>query len=292
MEFKKYKAIFFDWDGTAVLSRKAPVDDIIPPMTKLLEKGVKLAIISGTTYENIAFGRLHELIPLEARKNLYLGLGRGVYNDGYNEKGELVHLQDNTPDVATKLKIDAVCFELHKILFEKYGYASDIVFTRPNYCKIDIMVGSDRGEQLFLQSNEIDAVNADLKRHGYDGGLRGLCDLAAELGAKNGLTLKATTDAKYIEVGATTKSDNVDFLLTEVMKPAGIELSDCCFWGDEYTYLGEGITGSDYQMVTELTKGGDFFDCAPSPMKLPEGVIGCGGGIKTFENFLRAQGEM
>ena len=91
MEFKKYKAIFFDWDGTAVLSRKAPVDDIIPPMTKLLEKGVKLAIISGTTYENIAFGRLHELIPAEARKNLYLGLGRGVYNDGYNEKGELLN---------------------------------------------------------------------------------------------------------------------------------------------------------------------------------------------------------
>ena len=25
---KKYKAIFFDWDGTAVMSRRAPVDKI------------------------------------------------------------------------------------------------------------------------------------------------------------------------------------------------------------------------------------------------------------------------
>ena len=25
---KHYKAIFFDWDGTAVLSRKAPVEDL------------------------------------------------------------------------------------------------------------------------------------------------------------------------------------------------------------------------------------------------------------------------
>lgn len=26
---KKYKGIFFDWDGTAVLSRKAPVEEIV-----------------------------------------------------------------------------------------------------------------------------------------------------------------------------------------------------------------------------------------------------------------------
>lgn len=289
---KKYKAIFFDWDGTAVESRRAPVDDVLPPMIKLLEQGVKLAIISGTTYENIAYGKLHELIPVNALQNLYLGLGRGVYNNGYDKDGNLIYLQDNTPDVKTQIAIHEIAFEMHKILLEKYNYASDIVFTRPNYCKIDIMVNNQRGEQLFLQANEIDKVNADLKQHGYDGGLRGLCDLAAELGAKRGMKISATTDAKYIEVGPTTKSDNVNFLLTDVMNKAGIALEDCCFWGDEYTYLGEGITGSDYQMYTELTRGGDFYDCSPAPMKLPEGIIGVGGGIKSFENFLRAQGEI
>ena len=29
---KQYKAIFFDWDGTAVLSRKAPVEDAVNAM--------------------------------------------------------------------------------------------------------------------------------------------------------------------------------------------------------------------------------------------------------------------
>ena len=29
---KKYKGIFFDWDGTAVLSRKAPVEEIVKAM--------------------------------------------------------------------------------------------------------------------------------------------------------------------------------------------------------------------------------------------------------------------
>ena len=56
---KHYKAIFFDWDGTAVLSRKAPVEDAVNAMRPLLDKGVKLCIVSGTTYENIAGGKLH-----------------------------------------------------------------------------------------------------------------------------------------------------------------------------------------------------------------------------------------
>lgn len=40
--FKKYNAIFFDWDGTAVLSRTAPVDRAVNAMRPLLKKGIKL----------------------------------------------------------------------------------------------------------------------------------------------------------------------------------------------------------------------------------------------------------
>ena len=45
---KKYKAIFFDWDGTAVMSRRAPVDQAVAAMRPLLQKGIKLIIVSGT----------------------------------------------------------------------------------------------------------------------------------------------------------------------------------------------------------------------------------------------------
>ena len=38
---KKYKAVFFDWDGTAVLSRKAPVEEIAGAMGSLLDQKVK-----------------------------------------------------------------------------------------------------------------------------------------------------------------------------------------------------------------------------------------------------------
>ena len=36
---KKYKAIFFDWDGTAVMSRRAPVDQAVAAMRLCYKKG-------------------------------------------------------------------------------------------------------------------------------------------------------------------------------------------------------------------------------------------------------------
>ncbi len=72
--WKNYKAIFFDWDGTAVMSRKAPADEAVQAMKPLLRKGVKLAIISGTTIENIAGGKLESYFTKAELENLYLGL--------------------------------------------------------------------------------------------------------------------------------------------------------------------------------------------------------------------------
>ena len=76
---KKYKAVFFDWDGTAVTSRTAPAEAAVSAMRPLLEKGVKLAVIRGTTLENIAGGRIEEDFTKKQLENLSLGLGRGGY---------------------------------------------------------------------------------------------------------------------------------------------------------------------------------------------------------------------
>ena len=76
---RKYKAIFFDWDGTAVMSRQAPVEEVVAAMKPLLQQGVKLVIVSGTTYDKIAKGKLHEHFTKEEASNLYLGLGRSAY---------------------------------------------------------------------------------------------------------------------------------------------------------------------------------------------------------------------
>ena len=154
---KKYKAIFFDWDGTAVMSRKAPVTEAIEAMTPLLEKGVKLAIISGTTYENIAGGAIENYFTPKQLDNLYLGLGRGAYNYGFRD-GKPYVFSHMIPEKEMLGTIHRICFEIHMELKMKYDFDTDIVFSRPNYCKIDLMVDNNRGDNLFMQENELDML--------------------------------------------------------------------------------------------------------------------------------------
>ena len=197
---KGYRAIFFDWDGTAVTSRKVPVDEIVSRMKGLLNKGIKLAIISGTTIENIAGGRLQDYFTEKELENLFLGLGRGAYNYKFNKNKNLELFNNMIPEKSVLLDVHKACFDIHMKLLEDYDYKTDIVFSRPNYCKIDLMVDNNRGEQLFLQENEVDILKENLTRHGFNEGILGLIKISEEIGEKYGLDLVVTTDAKYLEV--------------------------------------------------------------------------------------------
>lgn len=127
---KKYKAIFFDWDGTAVLSRKASAREAIEAMRPLLQKGIKLVIVSGTTIENIAGGKLESFFTEAELENLYLGLGRGAYNYTFRD-GKPYVFKSMVPPKQELLKIHRICFEIHQELKEKYNFDTDIVFSRP-----------------------------------------------------------------------------------------------------------------------------------------------------------------
>ena len=193
---KHYKAIFFDWDGTAVLSRKAPVEDAVNAMRPLLDKGVKLCIVSGTTYENIAGGKLHSYFTPKQLENLYLGLGRGAFDCGYDAAGQPTILVDRVPDAKGILAVHDACYRIHRELLEKYGMNTDIVFSRPNYCKIDLMPANNRGENLFLQEGEAARLQHILQQHGIDS-IETVIAMAESFGTPE-MPLRATTDAKVI----------------------------------------------------------------------------------------------
>lgn len=283
---KKYKAVFFDWDGTAVHSRKAPADEAAAAMKPLLAAGIKLVIVSGTTIENIAGGRLAEYFTEEELKNLYLGLGRGAYNYGFAGKESRLFCR-RIPDRQTLLAVHRACFAIHLHLLERYDFPTDIVFTRPNYCKIDLMVERQRGEHLYMQADEAELLQESLRRHGIAGGPQELFDLAVRLGKEQGIAAVPTCDAKYLEVGITSKSDNVDAILGRLREEAGILPEDCAFWGDEYVGIAPGIFGSDSFMITEQSRAGDFFDVSELPGERPDGVRTVGGGVERFLEFLR-----
>lgn len=314
---KKYRAIFFDWDGTAVLSRRAPVTEAVAAMKPLLAAGVKLVIISGTTMENIAGGQLETYFTETELQNLYLGLGRGAYNYALREKpatsedsfreedapgsgvaagtqsrDDAPHLgvfRSCIPDKPTLLAIHRACFAIHLHLLERYDFPTDIVFTRPNYCKIDLMVERQRGENLFMQENELEMLKTSLRQHGIRGGLQELLDLAVRMGKEQGIAVKPTCDAKYLEAGITSKSDNVDVILERLYREAGILPEECAFYGDEYVGIEAGIFGSDSFMITGKSRGGDFFDVSEVPGERPPEVQRVGGGVERFLSFLRAQ---
>lgn len=281
----KYKCVFFDWDGTAVESRTAPAEDVLKAMEPVLRSGIKLVIVSGTTIENIAGGKIEQTIPEDCLGNLYLGLGRGAFNYGYRDKKPEI-IGSMLPDKDTLLKIHSVSFDLHQKLLREYDLCTDIVFSRPNYCKVDLMADHDRGGRLFLQQNEIAMVQEKLKSKGIAGGLTDVIRMADDIGAEYGLPICSTTDAKYIEIGTTTKSDNVDFFMEKVLAVDDIKAKDCCFAGDEFTYLTEGIRGSDAYMITDDTRKGTFIDVSENPWKLPKEVQHIGGGVNGFKDFL------
>lgn len=286
ISMKAYKAVFFDWDGTAVLSRNAPVDDVCKCMAPLLEKGIPLAIISGTTYEKIAGGRLHEHFTPAQLANLYLGLGRGAFDYGFDLSGKPIYLAQRIPPMDTLLRIHRAAFDFHCQLLTEYGLQTDIVFSRPNYCKLDLMVGLDRGDTQFLQDAEIDRVQALLMEHGCQDGLSGLIHQYEKLGQELGLHLCITSDAKFLEAGITGKNTNADSLLVTFYEKYGIEPQDCAFWGDEFVSLCEGVFGSDSLMITQQSRKADFFDVSAAAGLRPSEVKYLGGGVPTFLHFL------
>lgn len=283
---KKYDAVYFDWDGTAVISRNDDARPIARVMDQVLSKGIKLIIISGTTYNNIAGGELHTMISPENLKNLFLGLGRGAYQYAFIN-GEPLLLQDLTPSKDWMLKLHRHCYAIHEKLYKEYNYNTDVVFCRTNYCKIDLLPNHSRGSKLFLQNEEIQMVEDALTACGFTSGMRGLIDLAASNPELP--TVKATADAKHLEVGFTTKGDNVDYFVAYLQKEYGITLDNSAFIGDEFADLQPGVLGADAMMITDITRTADFFDVSCSERELPKEVARFGGGVDGFRSILEEQ---
>ena len=144
---------------------------------------------------------------------------RGEHTNYSFEDGQPVLHGEFLPKTEEKLRVHDCVFRLHQHLLREYGLESDIVFTRPNYCKLDLMVEHDRSDSLFLQEGETEMVQKILRGHGIAGGLAGLMAMAEQIGRETGIAVKATTDAKYLEIGLTTKSDNVDYFADQVLVP-------------------------------------------------------------------------
>src|SRR4051812_34597445 len=86
-----FRLIVFDWDGTAVTSRAADGTRVVRLLDALLGAGVRVAIVTGTSFANVA-AQLGDHIRGENGRRLYVCVNRGSEVFGLDRRREPVLL--------------------------------------------------------------------------------------------------------------------------------------------------------------------------------------------------------
>jgi trehalose/maltose hydrolase-like predicted phosphorylase/hydroxymethylpyrimidine pyrophosphatase-like HAD family hydrolase len=279
--------IVFDWDGTAVSSRQAPVDEILWRLEVLLGRGIWLAVITGTNFDNIDAQFFSKVNP-RVKGRLLACVNRGSEVYGFNERGEVVRLHARVATERENALLDEVGARVQRELDERYGLATDVVRNRMNRRKLDIIPVPEWADPKKESIAELlSAVEARLRAAGIPG-IRRVVDTVVAWCKEVGLDAKITTDVKHIEFGLTDKADSADYLMNYVARPNGIDPGDVLFIGDEFGPVG-GFEGSDAKMAVPAAKGATYVSVGMEPNGVPEGVCHMGGGADGFIGIIDEQ---
>src|SRR5436190_76724 len=88
---RPFRLLAFDWDGTAVASRTADASRVAGLLDALLALGTRIAIVTGTSFTNVAHQLRGHIRPENARC-LYVCSNRGSEVFGFDRRGERVTL--------------------------------------------------------------------------------------------------------------------------------------------------------------------------------------------------------
>ena len=282
---RRFEAIVFDWDGTAVPDRNADGSAVRASIEALCAAGMDVAVVTGTHIGNVD-GQLRARPVGPGR--LYLLLNRGSEVFEVDEQGpQLLHRRVATEVEETAL--DAAASATVARLAAR-GVRAAIVSQRLNRRKIDVIPEAEWADPPKAKISELlAAVEGRLRGAGLDG-LREAVLLAEDAAREAGLREpKVTTDAKHVEIGLTDKADSAHWIFKELWR-RGIALSQVLVAGDEFGPLG-GLPGSDsFLLPTEATRA-VAVSVGREPTGVPRGVVELGGGPEAFIGLLRDQLE-
>lgn len=284
----KFKIIAFDWDGTAVKSRKHPVDDILGRLESALEKGIIIVIITGTHFGNVD-GQFTSKVNPRLKKNLFACVNRGSEVFGFDGDGKPIVVHRRIATGEENKKMDEISRELQAIALEKYGMETNIIYDRFNRRKWDIIPLPEWADPPKERIDELlVATERRLKEHGVKGGIQELIDLLEKKCREHKIELRVTTDVKHLEYGLTDKADSVEFILNEIASKRGIPNQDILFLGDEFGPIGS-FEGSDFKMFSKKAKGATYISVGKEPNGVPRGVLYYGGGTDGFKEIIESQ---
>jgi hydroxymethylpyrimidine pyrophosphatase-like HAD family hydrolase len=282
---KSYKIIAFDWDGTAVHTRKDDISNLINALEKLLKQGIYIIVVTGTNFENIDKQFSYHIKGLHT-KNLFICTNRGSEVFCFDENSLPILLYRlNIDEEASKL-LDKIAEKTKTDIETKAKIRLKIVYDRLNRRKLDLIpewespLKSEIGK-LIVETEK------KLKNAGFEKGINGAFNLmennARFLGLKDA---RVTSDVKHIEVGVSDKSNSIKWILENLAKPNNISDREILIIGDEFGNIA-GFDGSDYKMVVKNHKDITYFSVGKEPNGLPPMVKHIGGGPECFLKLIQ-----
>jgi len=282
---RRFEALVFDWDGTAVPDRTSEAGRVRNLIETLCEHGMHVAVVSGTHVDNVDG-------QLQARPHgpgtLVLALNRGsevfaVDRNGPHlvERRTATGVEDQALDAAAAATVAGLAAR---------GLRAEIVSQRLNRRKIDLIPEPAwRDPPKAVIDRLLEAVTARLDATGI-GGLKEAVAIAEAAAHDAGLAdAKVTSDVKHVEIGLTDKGDSARWLFG-YLRDQGVAPGLVLLGGDEFGSLGS-VPGSDSMMLVVEAARATAVSVGVEPTGTPPGVVHLGGGPLRFGALLADQLE-
>ncbi|MBI2953537.1 MAG: glycoside hydrolase family 65 protein [Chloroflexi bacterium] len=321
-----FKIIAFDWDGTAVMSRREDASNVHVLLERLLRFGIPIVVITGTSFPNID-RQLSAAIQGPHKRHLYISTNRGseVYgfapiqlkeseDRDFHDQSRPVLLWRRVATTRENQLLTEIADAVRDALVSMTGLDIRVIYNRLNRRKIDLIPLPEwRDPPKSAIDDLLRAVQGRLQSAGLTGGVREVIDLAQRIAREKGLSdtcpdtsravrigacpdtsqtvrigARITSDVKHIEVGLTDKAEAVEWLVRELAYPMKVLPEDILIAGDEFGPI-DGIEGSDYKMVVPGVRGSILVSVGREPNGVPPEVIHLGGGPVRFQQILACQ---
>ena len=281
---RRFEAVVFDWDGTAVTGRDADARELRALVEELCERGLDLIVITGTHVGNV-HGQLAPRPTGPGRLVYCVNRGSEVY--AVRDGGlELLYRRVATP--AEEAALDAAAAEIVTELGRR-GLTTAIVSQRLNRRKIDLIPEPEWADPPKARIAELlDAVQERLRAAGLS--LGAAVEIATAVAESAGIAdPRVTSDAKHVEVGLTDKADSARWAFAELAR-RGVGPGLTLVAGDEFGSLG-GLPGSDSLLLIPEAAAATAISVGAEPSGAPAEVLVLGGGPELFLRVLADQLE-
>ncbi|MDD3150189.1 MAG: HAD hydrolase family protein [Candidatus Gastranaerophilales bacterium] len=277
---KKYKLIAFDWDGTAVYDRNSDCHQLACVIAKFLEKGTKIAIITGTNINNIN-NQFLSLLESDFKQNIYMLTNRGSEVFAYDKNDTLTNIYSKIASQTENDILDKIAIKIKQQIEITSKTNIKIIFNRMNRRKINLNSEWENPPKEMIKQLVID-TNHYLDKHGWSGRIKKVCDMVNTLAKSYQFkNLKITTDGKFVEIGITDKKDSMKWLVENIE----VDENEIIVFGDEFGKI-DGINGSDYNMILKGFSEITYVSVGVEPFAIPKGIIHEKGGEKKFLEIL------